>query len=316
MTKLQIVGLIIVAGALGVLCAPRAGAVTVAPLSYAVELANGQQKKGFIDITNTEPTKTKYLFNVQAFRQLNSAGDLQFYENATIAQGILLDYATYELQPNQTLRLYFVADGTKLPAGDSFAAIFAEPAPRAGVASAAVARVGTILTIQNGTPTERKAQITKLAVPFVQIGSAITGNYSIKNTSDPTKSAGFVPQVELTVSPFRQLVRNKSSLVFRMEVNDKSVWFSGDSDVSVERLLLRGRLIAQTTFLKVSHHGSVSATCDDLLATLSPVEAIISVGRNSYGHPSQQLIDKLRESHIIVRRTDLDDSIVYQLSRN
>ena len=185
----------------------------VAPVVYNVQLQSGNNKKGFIDITNTESVKTKYTFTVQAFKQINAEGGLQFYDNDMMKAGVLLDYSEYEIEPRQTLRLAFIADGSKLPSGDSFAAIFAA-ASSTDAPGAPSARVGTILIIQNGTPAEHKAQITALDVPFWQIGDNIKGSYKIKNTSDPNKSAGFMPAVDITIDPLHQSVRNQSSLVF------------------------------------------------------------------------------------------------------
>lgn len=195
------------------LFAPVASAVKVAPLTYNIELASGQKKKGFVDVTNTDSAKTTFTFSVQALKQINAAGDLQFYDDEKVNAGIALDYATYDIEPRATLHLAFIADSAKLPSGDSFAVIFAIATPRAGAGSAGV-RVGTILTIQNGTPAEHKAEITDIEVPFIQIGNAIKGSYSIKNTSDPQKSTGFMPQVELAIDPFHQSVQNQASLVF------------------------------------------------------------------------------------------------------
>ena len=201
------------ASGVAVLMAQPAHAVKVAPLSYNVELAEGQKKKGFIDVTNNQPVRVRFTFTVQAFKQINAQGDLQFFDDEKIKAGIALDYDTFEIEPNQTLRLAFLADGAKLPTGDSFGAIFATPAPQQGAGATAV-RVGTILTIQNGTPAERSAEVTGLSVPFFQVGSAIKGTYAIKNTSDPRKSAGFMPNVELAINPIRKDVVNQSSLVF------------------------------------------------------------------------------------------------------
>lgn len=192
---------------------PATSAVKVAPLTYDVVLESGQSKKGYIDVTNTEPVSVTYNFSVQAFKQLNAQGDLQFYDDEHIKAGLLLDYDSFDLQPNQTLRLVFVADGAVLPSGDSFAAIFATAVPQPGAGATAV-RVGTILTIQNGAPTERRAEITGVAVPFLQIGDSIKGTYAIKNTSDPARSTGFIPQVELTLNPIHKSITHQSSLVF------------------------------------------------------------------------------------------------------
>lgn len=192
---------------------PAASAIKVAPLSYDVVIQDGQKKKGFVDITNTESTRTKYSFTVEAFRQLNSQGDLKFYSDEMLRAGILLDYESFELSPGETLHLAFIIDGAKLPSGDSFAAIFAAAAPTASGGSTAV-RAGTLLTIKNGTENAREARITSLAVPFWQIGESINGVYGIKNTSDPLKSAGFMPRVEVIVNPLAASKTVQSSLVF------------------------------------------------------------------------------------------------------
>lgn len=198
---------------LSVVFSPVVGAVKVAPLTYNIQLTNGQKKKGFVDVTNTEPVKTTFTFTVQAFKQINAQGDLQFYDDARTQAGIVLDYTTFEIEPDQTLRLAFVADSTKLLPGDSFGAIFATAAPKGGPSTTAV-RVGTILTIQNGTPAEHKAEVTNIAVPFFQIGDAIKGSYGVRNTSDPQKSAGFMPKVDVSIDPFHAVTSNQSSLVF------------------------------------------------------------------------------------------------------
>lgn len=191
----------------------RADALKIAPLNYDVQLEPGQKKKGFVDITNSESSKQKLEFKVQAFEQTAADGSLRFYDDKQIAQGVALDYSDYELEPGQTLRLAFLVDGSKLPQGDSFASIFASAKPNGQGASGTV-RVGTILTILNGSPSGRQAEVTNLQVPFWQIGNLITGSYGIKNTSDPKKSTGFRPVVDVSLSPISYQTQNKSSLVF------------------------------------------------------------------------------------------------------
>ena len=75
----------------------------------------------------------------------------------------------------------------------------------------------------------------------------------------------------------------------------------------VERYGGTGKLKADV--LKVSHHGSRYSTCDEFLEAVDPEIAIIGVGRNNYGHPADEVIEKLRENDIIVYRTDLDGAI-------
>ncbi len=62
--------------------------------------------------------------------------------------------------------------------------------------------------------------------------------------------------------------------------------------------------------LKVGHHGSKYATSDNFIKHVKPAIAIISDGEaNRYGHPSQEVLDRLRAANIQVYRTDLQGEI-------
>ena len=56
--------------------------------------------------------------------------------------------------------------------------------------------------------------------------------------------------------------------------------------------------------LKVAHHGSKAATSDAFLAMARPELAIISVGENHYGHPTDRVLESLRHAGSHVLRTD------------
>jgi competence protein ComEC len=62
--------------------------------------------------------------------------------------------------------------------------------------------------------------------------------------------------------------------------------------------------------LKVSHHGSKDGTTEELLEVLKPKVAVISVGsKNRYGHPTKEVLDRLKERGIEVKRTDRDGEV-------
>ena len=61
--------------------------------------------------------------------------------------------------------------------------------------------------------------------------------------------------------------------------------------------------------LKIAHHGSRYSTCQEFIDAVKPNIAIISVGKNNYGHPAPSTIEKLESSGIIVYRTDRDGAI-------
>ena len=61
--------------------------------------------------------------------------------------------------------------------------------------------------------------------------------------------------------------------------------------------------------LKVCHHGSKYSSSDTFLDAVDPQIAVIGVGKNNYGHPSKEVIEKLCKKGIMVFRTDLNGAV-------
>lgn len=65
--------------------------------------------------------------------------------------------------------------------------------------------------------------------------------------------------------------------------------------------------------LVVGHHGSKYSTGQSLLDKTQPQIAIISVGLdNRYGHPAQEVLEKLTEAGCEIYRTDRNGKIIYR----
>jgi len=185
----------------------------VQPLQYRESLQKGERKKGFIDVSNPMSQSAKVKFTVEGFRQIDNKGNLTFYADEQLRQGIQLDYDVFEIPAKKALRLYFVADGTKLPTGDVFAAIFAQTVAETGSASPSV-RLGSLLLLTNQTPAAHNAKVTALSVPVLQIGSTLDGQVSIKNSAPANTSNGFFPTITISLWPFGPSNSVKGPLVF------------------------------------------------------------------------------------------------------
>lgn len=199
----SLVGVLLVAGYL-LLAAPSVYAEPVLglqPLQYVETLKKGERKQGFIDVTNPSSQPAIVQFNVQGSRQVDNKGTLSFYSDEKISQGILLDYQEKEIPAKKTLRLFFVVDGTKLPTGDVFAAIFAQTKPEQAGMMPSV-RIGTLLILTNGTPGARQANIESFTAPIVQTGKSIHGEIKIKNTAPANTASGFFPKITVSMWPF------------------------------------------------------------------------------------------------------------------
>lgn len=101
---------------------------------------------------------------------------------------------------------------------------------------------------------------------------------------------------------------NAISMVLRVSLGEGAALFTGDWPASQETgLLLPANLV------KAAHHGSGDATSEFLLRALSPSACVISVGRNGYGHPSDQLLRRLDRLGIAMFRTDRDGAVLARI---
>jgi competence protein ComEC len=107
--------------------------------------------------------------------------------------------------------------------------------------------------------------------------------------------------------------RNSVAGILKVKNTDWSMFLSGDMEMEAEqKLVWRQILIKPVTVLKVSHHGSATATSEELLEVLKPKTAVISVGKgNRFGHPTNNVLERLKKAGTEVRRTDLEGEIIF-----
>ncbi|MDQ2669289.1 MAG: MBL fold metallo-hydrolase, partial [Gemmatimonadota bacterium] len=103
---------------------------------------------------------------------------------------------------------------------------------------------------------------------------------------------------------------NEDSLVLLLEYGTFQALFAGDAGFPAEERL-RGR-IGDVDLLKVGHHGSAGSSSDAWLRELSPRVAIVSVGRNTYGHPAPAAVERLDRSGAELWRTDRDGTVLVE----
>jgi competence protein ComEC len=89
---------------------------------------------------------------------------------------------------------------------------------------------------------------------------------------------------------------NNNSAVLRLELGRVSFLLTGDIEWEAEFRLIAAGSELSCTVLKVAHSGSHSSTTHDFLAAASPKLAVISVGENPYGHPHDEVVERLEDS--------------------
>ena len=84
---------------------------------------------------------------------------------------------------------------------------------------------------------------------------------------------------------------------------------TGDMDAKTERELVETYALPDIEVLLVGHHGSRYSTSTELLEATTPEVGIVSVGDNSYGHPTKEALFRLTDAGVSVYRTDLQGNI-------
>lgn len=102
---------------------------------------------------------------------------------------------------------------------------------------------------------------------------------------------------------------NENGLILEAAQGDFEAFILGDAPSKAEKALVASSPLPDAEVLFVAHHGSNTSTCKELLEAITPETAVISVGYNTYGHPTQKVLDRLAKYNITVLRTDTDGEI-------
>ena len=103
---------------------------------------------------------------------------------------------------------------------------------------------------------------------------------------------------------------NDTSIILRIDYGETSFLFTGDAERDAEQAVLNRGVDLSATVLKVGHHGSDTSTGYVFLREVMPQYAVISVGNgNSYGHPTEEALSRLRDADVKVFRTDMQGDI-------
>lgn len=103
---------------------------------------------------------------------------------------------------------------------------------------------------------------------------------------------------------------NNYSIVIKMVYEKNSFIFMGDALKESEKEMLSKGFDLTADVIKIGHHGSNSATSEELLNKVNPKYAIISLGKEDEGSSHEKTFNRLKEKNIKVYKTDSDGTIV------
>jgi competence protein ComEC len=160
-------------------------------------------------------------------------------------------------------------------------------------------RVGAF--VWNGIPKRSDAAdylvetIKEREVPIVSLGEGDVIRYGATNLDV------LWPPKDLEVSGDSL---NETALVLKLQGGNMRALFTGDIGAKTEGLI--GEDVGRVDVLKVGHHGSKFSSSANFLEAVDPKVAIVEVGKNSYGHPTPDVLDRLSRAGAKILRTDKD----------
>jgi competence protein ComEC len=106
---------------------------------------------------------------------------------------------------------------------------------------------------------------------------------------------------------------NTASVVLQVVYGDTEFMLTGDSPNSIEKYLVSiDKESLESEVLKVGHHGSLTSSSEIFLGFVDPKFSIISAGEgNSYGHPHQEIVQRLGNFNTEIIETSKRGSITF-----
>lgn len=102
---------------------------------------------------------------------------------------------------------------------------------------------------------------------------------------------------------------NERCLMAKLTIGDTDLLITGDSPLNIERKLVQQEDLSGIEVLVAGHHGSRYACAEELLKEAGGQLAVISVGYNTYGHPSEETLERLERNGYTVLRTDQNKTV-------
>lgn len=147
--------------------------------------------------------------------------------------------------------------------------------------------------------------------------------YETSDAGDKIEEGGVVINF---YSPFYNSItnanNNNQSPIMILSYGGRKVMFTGDARYDLEKDVLKQYpdVDFDIDVIKVAHHGSSSSSCKEFLAAAKPEYAVISCGKdNSYGHPTDAALERLKDAGVkdnCLYRTDKNGNVILSISNS
>lgn len=107
---------------------------------------------------------------------------------------------------------------------------------------------------------------------------------------------------------------NNLSLVLNFITHGKRVLFTGDIERESEYNIVNNTKLEKIDIIKAPHHGSSTSSTTELISVTRPSLVVIQVGKNSFGHPNEEVVNRYKEIGAKVFRNDENGLITIRIN--
>ncbi|MEI7884265.1 MAG: DNA internalization-related competence protein ComEC/Rec2 [Clostridia bacterium] len=108
---------------------------------------------------------------------------------------------------------------------------------------------------------------------------------------------------------------NNNSICLSVSYEKMIMLLTGDIELMAMDNILEQTAIKPVTILKLPHHGSINSFNKIFYENFSPQITVVSVGKNSYGHPANEILEYLKKQGSNVLRTDINGAITITVDK-
>jgi len=140
------------------------------------------------------------------------------------------------------------------------------------------------------------------------VANGVDINYVAENTDVP------LGRGTLTLyRPVRKSGQNEQGLCVLVCSGEFEMLVTGDLNTTSEKILVEREAFPDSEIFIAGHHGSRHSNSDTLLEAITPENVLISVGKNNYGHPAPDTLERFETTGSAVYRTDLGGKITVRV---